>query len=249
MKKRTTLKILFSIVFTLLIQDLTTACGCSFQDQSFRNTIDENYYIIKGVVNNHPRKDLMEVTVLENMHNKVLEDTIFINGQNGLNNLMSLNKFSMQDTLILVLNGRDDKKRGWSLLGCRTHFLKYTNGLVKGRITDLISVLSIQELRDNLSDYLKVTILVEEFRNEQNLGLLLNTTSEGFQISAKNKKIVGFEIYDFDFNELECIELDQPISSIKVDQDKYLVDERYYIKILTTEGLMFWRFYRRKVNV
>jgi len=243
MKKNLYFKYSFFILSFFLSQNELVACTCSSISPIFCNNAKENHYIVQAVVNSFPEFELMEVTILENLHQEISEETIMVMGHDGLNCGELLEIFDPQDTLILALGiWSDGQNETFYLDGCGRHYLNFENGLVTGQIINSITTQTLDEFRDNILNCIEITSSVENLQGEE-IRLFPNPNTDQFQIAMERSSINGFEIYNANGKQMVSETLDYSVFNLTVKSTN-LETGIHYIRIYTEEGILTKRFLR-----
>lgn len=240
MKIKITLKIKLVILIIIAFQNLGVSCSCGIYETVFCRIANHDHHIIRAVVSDSTINSIMEVKLIENINNEILGDTILIYGQDGLTCGETLTQFSYNDTLILalhewVINGQEF----WYLEGfCGIHFLRYENGMVKGQITDSLTIQPIQEFKDNLFTCLDMKVPTEEVEIlEQQVSVFPNPIKENFQIISIQNEISGYEIFNSNGQLIEKRNFNKLLDTIDVSSNN-LGNGMYYIRIITPKGIL-----------
>lgn len=228
------------LVVVLLSYNSTFGCSCSQYEPVFCRNVHEGHNIVSGVVTNKPDFHLLEIDLLENIYKEIVEDTLLVLGQDGINCGQSLNQFEVGDTLVLALSyGQFDEGALWYLDGyCGLHFLRFEDGLIKGRITDTLTSQTIQSFKDNLMSCIDLGVSLEELASDEaQLSLYPNPVSDFFQVLTFNTQISAYEIYDSKGAKVESKVLSKLADKIEVCSSD-LTKGVYFIVIRTSKGIL-----------
>lgn len=235
------LKLILSLFILLIIsQNSIYACSCSHYEAVFCRNVHEGHKIVRGVVTDQPDVHLMEFSILENINNEIVEDTILVLGQDGVNCGEYLEQFAVNDTLILALNTWEiNGTEFWHLMGlCGLHFLRFENGLVSGQITDDFTSQDLQGFKDNLLSCIDMEVPVLEVdKNELEINVFPNPVSGNFQIGAFQPQINAYDIYNSGGTLIASKIFDQPEEKIDIYSGD-LGQGIYYIRIRTAKGII-----------
>lgn len=240
MKIKITSKIKLVILLILAFQNLGVSCHCGIYEPVFCRIANQGHNIIRAVVSDSTINSVMEVKLIENINNEIFGDTILIYGQDGLTCGETLTQFSLNDTLILALDEWEiNGQEFWYLEGfCGVHFLRYEDGMVIGQITDSLTIQPLQEFKDNLFTCLEMEVPTDEVENlEHQISIFPNPIKENFQITSIQNKIVGYEIFNSNGQQIEQRNFHKLLNIIDVNSNN-LGNGVYYIRIITSKGIL-----------
>jgi hypothetical protein len=222
------------------------ACDCGYESVFCRNVYEAHNIIMAVVTDKLEDIRIMEVQLLENIYKEISEETITIYGQDGGNCGEDLYQFSVNDTLILAIYESEyNDSIYWHLEGlCGLHFLRYENGMVKGQITDSITSQPIQSFRDNLFNCLDMVISVDDVEQSAiEYRLFPNPVIDVFQIIAEQSIIYSYEIYSSNGQKILSKNTGQTSEKVDIDSSG-LGNGIYYIKVITSEGILTQKFFK-----
>ena len=239
MKIKIMSKIKLVILLIVGIQNLGNSCSCGIYEPVFCRIVTEGHNIIQVVVTDST-SHIMKVNLIENINKEINEDSLLIYGQDGWTCGESLNQFNINDTLILAVtewefNGVDY----WYLEGyCGVHFLRYEEGMVKGQITDTLTLQPIQDFKDNLFSCLDMEVPIEDVENLENqITVFPNPVLENFQISITQNQIDGYKIYNLNGQQIKNRTYYQSENTVEVNSNG-MESGIYYIRIITSKGIL-----------
>lgn len=229
--------ILLAFIF-LFIQNSLISCTCWPYEPVFCRAVNESLNIVRAVVIEHPESYLMEVKIIENLHEEISSDSILIYGQDGFTCGENLNQFNISDTLILAIKFSQiyENQFYWYLEGfCGIHFLRYANGIVNGQIRDSLTSQPIETFKEQLLECLEMTVPIEEiFEEKKIVDIYPNPVLNELKISIVNSMILSVEIYTIDGRLNQNM---QQLNSNSVIIDSHNLESGIYIvKIETTTG-------------
>lgn len=168
------------------------ACSCAEPPQDFCSSVDADKYILTAkVIKKYEVGEpggwqipMMDVQVMDYLHQDLGVDTIAIIGQDGVNCNAGIWEFAVGDVLIMALfdygswfypfpEPNNHLKR--DLFGCGLYHLRVVNDVVTGQITPTTSQQSYGDFISNLDQCLNVSTI--NYLTKGNLNLLPNPTS------------------------------------------------------------------------
>lgn len=191
----------WNIIFLLMIvQNSLLACKCLYEGV-FCESISINQEIVQVVVNNFPYPRLMEVEILDNIHNEISDKVVFVYGSAGFADCTEdVHKFNVNDTLVLALsNARPYQYKGYYcyyLFGCGRNYLRYKNNIVMGEINHSVSRLTMEEFRKTIRTCLDIDVSVEENSVDRELNVYPNPFLDEFHIELKSLDNYEIKVYD-----------------------------------------------------
>lgn len=225
------------LTLVIAIHCVANACTCYPYEPVFCKIVNGNHHIVRAVIVSFPEMHLMEVQVIENIHQELNTNSITVLGQDGFNCAESLEDFSIQDTLIMAL---EPVQNYWYLEGaCGLHFLRYENGMVLGQATETTTIQTIENFRDNLFDCSFTGISDEgmEVVDESKVRISPNPVVEQFQISTTQNPISGYEIYSSNGQLISSSFLNQSVNRLDVNSN-HLPSGVYFVKVRTLNGIL-----------
>ncbi len=239
MKIRTSSKITLAILLILSFQNIGISCSCDMFEPAFCKMVRPELNVIQVVVTDSASY-LMEVNLIENLNKEISEDTLMILGQDGFNCGEWLYQFEINDTLILaVLPWEYNGKTYWYLEGsCGIHFLRHEDGMVKGQITDNLTLQPFQDFKENLFACLDMSVSTEDNNNlASQISVVPNSIQNAFQISMTQNQIDAYELYNSNGQQIKSRTLQQSANTVEVNASD-LGNGIYYIRIITSKGIL-----------
>lgn len=231
------------LFFIILIQNFSTACSCYPYEPVFCRIVGPGLNVVSVVVLDQPTIDssTMRVKVLENLNKTIVEDTITIIGQDGLNCGESLYLFNLQDTLILGLLELANQSK-WYLEGfCGLHYLRLENGMVKGQITDTDTIKTYQLFKDDLTFCLALRVNTEDhLRLVNQLKVFPNPASALVNVHS-DQSILSYELYHTSGQLLDTRHYKELNDAIEINTG-HLEFGIYYLRIRTSKGILTRKF-------
>ncbi len=251
MKKDILLKSIFIILSIVTIQKSAIACACCLDGLFFCNSINEDLYIVRAVVNSNPTVGIietMEITILDNIHQEVSQDTILVTGGNSMMTCgQSLKIFSPQDTLILALSHNPKVRKDYWFLTTGKYYLPYENGMVSGQISHSVTRQTLQKFKENLFSCIR-EVPMYNFKDEQNLSLFPSTTDKGLELSTEDCLITGYYLYDSNQKRIAFKTFNPTVKNIEVNLKvfggklDFLKEGMPFLRVTTDKGEITWRF-------
>lgn len=187
-------KFFIGLLFSMICGYSSLACTCVYEPV-FCRAVNENHTIIRAVVTEHTNNHLMKVDVLDNLHQNVNEETIFVFGNNDASCAEYLAHFEVSDTVILAL-GSEFEYNGincWFLQGqCGLNFLKIENDMVVGQITETMVEQPFEEFSNSILECLDYQVSTENKLKEMELNLSPNPFED--ELTIKVEEVGNWEI-------------------------------------------------------
>lgn len=236
-------KILLTLFLITVIQTSMYACRCGQNDPVFCKNVNEEHHIIRAIVTDTSFDEMMEVELIENIHQEIGEDRILIYGNDGNNCGENLDKFAVNDTLILALTEQNIKGvHYWYLHACGLHFLKYEDGMVKGQITNLYTELLLQDFKDKLFYCFGMEVVLGEVEPLCNqITIFPNPVLDDFYVGISQNWINGYEIYNSVGQLMAFEKFNQFVDEIEFKPNN-LSSGVYFIRISNSKGSVTKKF-------
>lgn len=241
MKLMKNLKIICVIILALSCQSLIFACSCSPYTNEFCNIVSPGHTIVSVKVTGHPDFHLMDVEVIETIHNELDDTSITILGQDGLNCGANLDGFEIDDELIVALSMILDWQTGemmWYLEGaCGLHHLRLQDETVQGQITETMTEQNYQDFKDGILNCTEdVDVNTTEILNENEVAVFPNPVNDVLNIEVENQEIKAIEIFDSNSSLLiERTELHIQNTNLNLAK---LQAGIYFVRIRTNKGIL-----------
>lgn len=185
------------IILLLFTSKPMFSCSCAGYNDVFCQSFNANSILIQATVNNHISGSLMEIIVIENLHNSVSADTIFIEGHDGANCGEELSKFQIGDTLIMAIYDSYITPNTYSLPGlCGIHYLNFNSGKVIGNIFGTEESVNYEDFKSSIMDCQDFKVFNRDF-DEQDLILVYpNPVYDAVYIQSYTIELQELNIYN-----------------------------------------------------
>ncbi len=236
-------RIQLTVFLILSLQQLSSACSCYPYESVFCNIVNQGHHVVSAVVLNEPTTYtyLMDVRIINKLHNTMGEDTITVLGQDGVNCGEDLVQFKKQDTLIMALNFLSYNGY-WYLEGaCGLHFLRLENGFVKGQITDTEVIQPYQQFVDDIFLCLDQQMNVENEKTKGNqLIIFPNPASEILNVRS-DQSILSYEIYNPTGRLKDYKNFNNNDNQLQINTNEFEIGV-YFLRLRTSKGILTRKF-------
>ena len=241
MKNETFIKIQLVVLLFFLIQKSVLACNCPPYEPIFCDNITQTSHVIWGIVKEHPTHYSMTVEILENVNSEIDDEIITVIGADGINCGEGLGIFQISDTVVLAVEMFDYPTSDWWLSGCELRYLKYTNGMINGQITDEITSMPYDQFSENIFQCIVgVLSFTEEYFQENDLQVFPNPVTNILHIQNENSPILELEI--FNSNGQLIFTSSEEIIQSRIINTTSFVKGIYFIRIRKPKGILTRKF-------
>jgi hypothetical protein len=235
----------------LIISALTTfcsqavhACSCKGYVEEFCFSADTSDYIALVELIEFEDETAANFKLIENLHKKI-PDTIAILGSDGFNCNLSLDNFSVGDTLVInvrfyqggATNVTNFNTYHWGIPDCNRHYLEFSDGIVFGAL-DTFNVATenaYQDFKQQLFTCFDFTLSTAEL-DEDYFNIYPNPFTDYIHIEANEYRITDINLYNLKGEKLISLNLDKTNGAqIDIPDDN---SGLYFLEIITTEGIL-----------
>lgn len=235
---------LFIIFVTILHSQAAQACSCQGYIQEFCFGADTSDYIALVELIEFDDPTAASFKLIENLH-KEIPDTIAVLGSDGFNCNLSLDNFSVGDTLVIntrfyqsgVTNVTNFNTYHWGIPDCSRHYLEYSNGIVIGAL-DTFNVATENDylqFKEQLFGCFDFTLSTAELDKDY-FNIYPNPFTDYIHIETIEYHIIEINLYNLKGEKLISQHLHKA-STAQID----LPDENsglYFLEITTSEGIL-----------
>jgi|GEM_PF-3088726 len=242
MFKRSLLKCITILFFTVFIHNVAFSCICAVNVSTpfcHHVTATNNNVLLVKVLQRPVNTYYMEVEVIESISSNISEDTILVAGSNGIDCNAQLVNFNNGDSLIVALTP-NIVSSWYPLFACGIHSLVYENGLVKGAISDSISVMPYSDFKQNIFSCFNSTLDSEDLNQALTFELYPNPTKAVLNVESEYS-IRGYEVFNSTGQLLAIESLENELEVLKINTDHFQAGI-HYIMLRTSKGIITRKF-------
>lgn len=225
-----------TLLFLLFAHSFLPACSCGPYVPIFCEAVRDRYQVAVVEITETLSPSLKKASIINDLSKKIIRDTVYIIGQDGLNCGEDMNLFSVGDTLLMGLTEWDNDST-YILGGCGRTYLEFARDSVFGPIYQHVNKLSLPEFAEGLESCLLLVDTANPDLLPSQLRLFPNPSRGSFTLESKGKAIKNIAVFSTSGQLL--IEEKMPAATQIHQMDLSLLPPGVYItRILTGPGFI-----------